>query len=108
MMASGATELVGDTMAPSTKPSAQLMPSDEMRRRRHRGTGKDHAAERQQRDRAQIEAKLAPAHGDAGRIDQRRQDAVEDEFRSQHDPRQAGKQRQRNAGDHEQDRRRGA
>ena len=80
---------------------------DEMRRRRHRPTGEDHATERQQRDRAQIEAKFAPAHGDTGRIDQRRQDAVEDEFRSKHDPRQAGKQRERNAGDHKQDRRRG-
>ena len=78
-----------------------------MRRRRHRAGREDDAAERQQRDRAQIEAEFAPAHGDAGRIDQRRQDAEQHQFRRQLDARQAGNERQRDAGDDEQDRRRG-
>jgi hypothetical protein len=36
--------------------------------------GEDDTTDRQQRDRPQIETKLAPAHGDARRVDQRRQD----------------------------------
>ena len=74
---------------------------------RHRAGGEDDGAERQQRDRAQVETEFAPAHGDAGRIDQRRQDAEQHQLRRQLDPRQAGRERQPNAGDDEQDRRRG-
>ena len=74
---------------------------------RHRAGGEDHGAKGQQRDRAQIETEFAPAHGDARRIDQRRQDAEQHQLRRQLDPRQAGRERKPNAGDDEQDRRRG-
>jgi hypothetical protein len=40
----------------------------------HRTGGEDHTTDRQQRDRSQVETKLATAHGDARRVDQRRQD----------------------------------
>ena len=71
---------------------------------RHRAGGEDDGPERQQRDRAQVETEFAPAHGDAGRIDQRRQDAEQHQLRRQLDPRQAGREREPNAGDDEQDR----
>ena len=48
---------------------------------RHRTGGEDDAAERQERDRAQVEPEFTPAHGDASRIDQRWQDAEQDQFR---------------------------
>ena len=78
-----------------------------MHKGRHRAGGEDHGAERQQRDRPQVEPELAPAHGDAGRIDQRRQNTEQHQLRRQLDPRQAGREREPNAGDDEQDRRRG-
>ena len=46
----------------------------------HRTGGEDDTTNRQQRDRPQIETKLAPAHGDARRVDQRLAPA----FRSYH------------------------
>ena len=55
----------------------------------HRAGGEQHAAESEQRDRPQIETEFAPAHGDAGRIDQRRQDHQQHQFRRQFDFRQA-------------------
>ena len=64
------------------------------------------AADREQRDRPQIEAELAPAHRDRGRIDDRRQDEDQDEIRRQLERRQARNQRKPDAGDHQQDRRR--
>ena len=106
-MASGATTSVGATMAPSTKPTAERHAEQIMRDRRHRAGGEEDAAEREQRDRAQVETEFAPAHGDAGRIDQRRQDAEQHQFRRQRNPRQAGNERQRNAGDDQKDGRRG-
>ena len=72
-----------------------------------RAGGEHHAAEREQRDRPQVEAELAPAHRHAGRIDQRRQQHQQHELRRELDRRQAGNERQRDAGDHQQDRRRG-
>ena len=106
-MASGATASVGATMAPSTKPTASGMPSTKCATAATAQAGEDDAAEREQRDRAQVEAEFAPAHGDAGRIDQRRQNAEQHQFRRQLDPRQAGNERERDAGDDEQNRRRG-
>ena len=78
-----------------------------MRHGRHRAGGEDDAAESEQRDRAQIEAEFAPAHGDAGRIDQRRQDAEQHQFGRQLDARQAGNQSEPDAGDDEKNGRRG-
>ncbi len=77
-----------------------------MRGRRHRAGGEHHAAEGEQADRPQIELELAPAHGNAGRIDQRRQDDEQHHFRRQRHFRQARDQRHGDAGDHQQDRRR--
>jgi hypothetical protein len=70
----------------------------------HRTAGEDHTTDRQQRDRPQIETKLAPAHGNARRVDQRRQDPEQNQFRSEFDPQQAGSERKPNAGDDEKDR----
>ena len=78
-----------------------------MRRRRYRTSGEDDTAESKQRDRPQIELEFTPAHGNAGRIDQRRQNAEQYQFRRQFDARQAGRQRQRDAGDDEKYGRRG-
>ncbi len=77
-----------------------------MRRRRHRAGREHDAAEGKQRDRPQIKAEFAPAHGDAGRIDQRRQNAEQHQVGRQFDPRQPGQERQRDTGDDEKDRRR--
>ena len=79
-----------------------------MDRGRHRAGREHHAAEGQQRDRPQVEAELAPAHRHAGRVDDRRQEDQEHEFRRELDRRQAGNERQNDAGDDEEDRRRGA
>ena len=48
-----------------------------------RAGGEEHAAESEQRDRPQVEMEFAPAHGDAGRVDQRRQDHQQHDFRRQ-------------------------
>ena len=58
----------------------------------------------EQQDRAQVEAELPPAHGDARRVDQRRQDPEQHQFRSELDPRQAGNERKPDAGDDQKDR----
>ena len=70
--------------------------------RRNSGGGENDAAEGEQRDRAEIKAEFAPAHGKARRVDQRRQDAEQHQFRRQYDTRQAGNERQHDAGDNEQ------
>ena len=72
-----------------------------------RAGGEHDAAEGEQRDRAEVEAEFAPAHRHAGRIDQRRQQHQQHQFRRELDRRQPGNERQRNARDHQQDRRRG-
>ncbi len=74
-IASGATTSGGATIAPSTKPTAHGRPSSQCAAAATAQVGEHDAADREQRDRPQVEAELAPAHGDAGRIDQRRQDA---------------------------------
>ena len=90
----------GQSPPPEACPAANAPP-------RHREGGEDHAAEGKQRDRPQIGPKFAPAHGDAGGIDQRRQDAEQHQFRRQLDARQIRQERERDAGDDQKDRRRG-
>ncbi len=82
--------------------------SDQIMRgsRDHQG-GENHAADRQQRDDAQVEAEFAPAHRDAGRIDQRRQHQQQHQFRGQFHRRHARHEGERGAGEQQQDRRRG-
>jgi hypothetical protein len=75
-----------------------------MRRRRHRAGGEHHAAEGEQCDRPQVETEFTPAHGEAGRIDQRRQDHQQHEFWRQLHLRQPWHQRHADAGNHQQDR----
>ncbi len=106
MMASGATEFGRRHDGAEHEAKRPAHAEREMGRRRDRGAGERHAAECQERDRTQIETEFAPAHGDACRIDQRRQNAVKHKFRGKHDARQAGQERKRDTGDHEQDRRR--
>ena len=75
-------------------------PDQIMRRGGDRAGRENHAADRQQDDRAQIVFELAPAHGDAGRIDQRRQHHQQHQFRRQFQRRHArheGEQRCRPA-----------
>ena len=98
-IASGATASGGDTIAPSTKPTRTRHAEQTVHRGRHRAGGEDDAAEREQRDRAQVEAELAPAHRHAGRIDQRRQDAEQHQLGRQLDARQAGNERKPDAGE---------
>ena len=81
-------------------------PDQIMRRGGDREGGEDHAADRQQDDRAQIGFELAPAHGDAGRIDQRRQHHQQHQFRRQFQRRHARHEGQHDAAQQQQDRRR--
>ena len=62
-----------------------------------------HAAEREQADRADVVAELAPAHGDTGGIDQRRHHEQEHELRRKLDPRQSRHQRDQKPDHHEED-----
>ena len=82
-------------------PAEQIMQCDG-----DRAGGEHHAAECQQCDGPEVEAELAPAHRDAGRVDQRRQDDEQHDLRCQLDAWQARDERQRNARDHQEDRRR--
>ncbi len=77
-----------------------------MRRHCDRAGGEDDAAEGEQEDRPQIEAEFPPAHGDAGGVDQRRQDHQQHELRGELDARQTGDQGKANAGDDQEDGRR--
>ena len=81
-------------------------PDQIMRRGGDRAGGEDHAADRQQDDRSQIGFEFAPAHGDAGRIDQRRQHHQQHQLRRQFQRRHARHEGQRDAGQQQQDRRR--
>ncbi len=67
---------------------------------RHHRRGEDHRANREQHDRAQIVPELAPAHGDARGVDQRRQHHQEHQFRRQLDRRHARHEGQADAGQH--------
>ena len=92
-------------IAPSRKPTAQSKFRQIVRGRCDRAGGEYDAAEGEQAYRAQVEIEFAPAHRDAGGIDQRRQDHQQDEFRREFDFRQAGDQRHADAGNDQQDRR---
>ena len=81
-------------------------PDQIMRRGGDRAGGEDHAADRQQDDHAQIGFEFAPAHGDAGRIDQRRQYHQQHQLRRQFQRRHARHEGQRDAGQQQQDGRR--
>ncbi len=85
-MASGATVSGGAMMAPSTKRDRPRELQQVMRRRGDGAGGEHDAAEGEQRDRPQVEAEFAPAHRDAGRIDQRRQEHQQHQLRRQHRP----------------------
>ncbi len=84
-------------MAPRTNPIAQQAGGD-------RNRGEYDTADRQERDGPQVVAKLAPAHRNTGRIDERRQDEHQHQFGHQFDPWQAGHERQGRAGKHEKNR----
>ena len=75
-----------------------------MRRGRNRDRGKDHAADRQQDDRTQVVLEFAPAHGDAGGIDQWRQYQQQHEFGRQLQRGHSRHKGQRDAGQQQQDR----
>jgi hypothetical protein len=77
-----------------------------MRRGGDREGGEDHAADRQKDDGAQIVLEFAPAHGDAGRIDQRRQYHQQHQFRRQFQRRHSRHEGEHGAGQQQQDRRR--
>ena len=81
-------------------------PDQVMRRGGDREGGEDHAADRQQDDRAQVGLEFAPAHGNARRIDQRRQHQQQHQFGRQFHRRHAGHEGERDAGEQQQDGRR--
>ena len=81
-------------------------PDQIMRGGGHREGGEDHAADRQQDDGAQIVLEFAPAHGDAGRIDQRRQHHQQHQFRRQFQRRHARHEGERDPAQQQQDGRR--
>ena len=85
---------------------APRQPDQIMRRGGDREGGEDHAADRQQDDGAEIGFEFAPAHGDAGRIDQRRQHHQQHQFGRQFERRHARHEGERDAGQQQQDRRR--
>jgi hypothetical protein len=74
-----------------------------MRRGGDREGCENHAADRQQDDRAQIGFEFAPAHGDAGGIDQRRQDHQQHQFRRQFQRRHPRHEGEHDAGQEQQD-----
>jgi hypothetical protein len=67
---------------------------EEMHDRRDRHRRERHAAEREQADGANVVAELAPAHGDAGRVDQRRHHQEKHQLGRQLDRRQARRHRE--------------
>ena len=69
-----------------------------------RGRAEDHAADRKQGDGAQIVPELAPAHGDRGRIDQRRQHQQQHDLGRQLHHGHARHEGERDAGEQQQDR----
>ncbi len=74
-----------------------------MRGGRDRAGGEDHAADRQQDDRSEVGSEFAPTHGDAGRIDQRRQHHQQHQFGRQLQRRHSRHEGQRDAGEQQQD-----
>ena len=79
---------------------------DPVRRRGHRDGREGDAPDRKQRDGAQIEAELSPAHRDRRRVDDRRQYQQQHQFRSELHRGQAGNQRQRDTRNNQQNGRR--
>ena len=92
---------------PEQEADAPWQPDQVMRRGRDHEGGEDHAADRQQGDDAQIEVEFAPAHRDAGRIDQRRQHQQQHQFGRQFQRGHARHEGERGAGEQQQDRGRG-
>ena len=74
----------------------------EMRRRGDGDRGEHDTADRQQRDRAQVEAELFPAHLHRVPIDDRRQHEQQDKIGGELQARQPRDQREPNAGDHKE------
>ena len=66
-------------MAPSTKPTAHGKPSSQWVAAATASGGEDDASNGKQRDRAQVEPELPPAHRHRGRVDDRRQHEHQDE-----------------------------
>ena len=66
-----------------------------MRDRRDRRRGEQHAADRERQDRPQVGAEAAPAHADAGGVEQRRQQREQRQIGIERDRRHARQQRQR-------------
>src|SRR6188472_1900829 len=100
-MASGATTSGGATMAPSTKATASGMPSSQCAAavtaqvvNTTQPNANSVIGRRLKRNSRQLMAT-------AGRIDERRQDAEQNQFGRQLDARQAGRERQTHAGDDE-------
>ena len=102
-IAIGATSSGGEMIAPSTKPIDQSQSEHEMHDGGDRDGGEGHAAEGEQADGADVVAELAPAHGDAGGVDQRRHHEQEHELRRKLDPRQSRHQRDQKPGHHQED-----
>ena len=84
------------------EPYGPRQAEEPMGRRRDRDGGEHHAPNRQQRDGTQIEAELAPAHRHRGRIDDGRQHQQQNQLGRELDRRQAGNERQGDAGEHQQ------
>jgi hypothetical protein len=82
-IASGATTSGGADDGAEQEADIPRQSDQIMRRGGDREGRENHAADRQQDDRAQIGFEFAPAHGDAGGIDQRRQDHQQHQFRRQ-------------------------
>jgi len=74
-----------------------------MRRGGDREGGENHAADREQDDGPQIVFEFAPAHGDAGGINQRRQHHQQHQFRRQFQRRHARHEGESGAGQQQQD-----
>ncbi len=88
-MASGATTSGGATMAPSTKATAHGMPSSQCAAAATAQVVNTTAPKASSVIGRRLKLEFAPAHGDAGRIDQRRQDAEQHQLGRQLDARQA-------------------
>ncbi len=89
-------------MAPKTKPTAQGKPKQPVGRRCDRDRGEHDTADRQKRDRPQVEAELLPAHLHCVPIDDRRQHEQQDKIGRELQARQPWDQGEPDAGDHKE------
>ena len=101
-IASGATASGGETMAPKHEADRPGKAQQPMGRRGDGDRGEHDAADRQERDRAQVEAELLPAHLHRVPVDDRRQHEQQDEIGRELQRRQSGDQGEPNAGDHQE------